>query len=95
MRLRTLFSMLSAVLLLAVFPAAGQEATVISSQVLSAADSQPLPGAAVSIPELSLSAPSPTATSSANSNLGIFTYPSHSPFGMNGRFVYSRVSYTF
>ena len=31
----------------------------------------------------------------ANSNLGIFTYPSHSPFGMNGRFVYGRVSYTF
>jgi iron complex outermembrane receptor protein len=30
-----------------------------------------------------------------NSNLGIFTYPSHSPFGMNGRFVYSRVSYKF
>jgi iron complex outermembrane receptor protein len=30
-----------------------------------------------------------------NSNLGIFTYPSHSPFGMNGRFVYARVSYTF
>ncbi len=27
-----------------------------------------------------------------NSNLGIFTYPSHSPFGMNGRFVYSRIS---
>ncbi len=27
-----------------------------------------------------------------NSNLGIFTYPSHSPFGMNGRFVYSRVT---
>ena len=31
----------------------------------------------------------------ANSNLGIFTYPSHSPFGMNGRFVYTRVSYRF
>ena len=31
----------------------------------------------------------------ANSNLGIFTYPSHSPFGMNGRFVYTRLSYTF
>jgi iron complex outermembrane recepter protein len=31
----------------------------------------------------------------ANSNLGIFTYPSHSPFGMNGRFVYSRVSFRF
>jgi len=31
----------------------------------------------------------------ANSNLGIFTYPSHSPFGMNGRFVYSRVSVRF
>lgn len=25
----------------------------------------------------------------------IFTYPRNSPFGMNGRFVYSRVSYTF
>ncbi|HEV8630823.1 MAG TPA: TonB-dependent receptor [Thermoanaerobaculia bacterium] len=31
----------------------------------------------------------------ANSNLGIFTYPSHSPFGMNGRFVYSRASVRF
>jgi iron complex outermembrane receptor protein len=28
-------------------------------------------------------------------NLGIFTYPRNSPFGMNGRFIYSRVSYTF
>jgi hypothetical protein len=25
----------------------------------------------------------------------IFTYPRNSPFGVNGRFVYSRVSYTF
>lgn len=30
-----------------------------------------------------------------NSNLGIFTYPSHSPFGMNGRFVYSRIEFRF
>jgi iron complex outermembrane receptor protein len=30
-----------------------------------------------------------------NANLGIFTYPSHSPFGMNGTFVYSRVEFTF
>lgn len=28
-------------------------------------------------------------------NFGIFTYPSQSPFGMNGRFVYTRVSVTF
>jgi iron complex outermembrane receptor protein len=28
-------------------------------------------------------------------NFGIFPYPSHSPFGMNGRFVYTRVGYTF
>jgi iron complex outermembrane receptor protein len=48
--------MLSAILLLAVLPAAGQEATVISGQVLSAADGQPLPGATVSIPELGLNA---------------------------------------
>lgn len=26
---------------------------------------------------------------------GIFTYPSHSPFGMNGRFVYTSLNYTF
>ena len=31
----------------------------------------------------------------ADANLGIFTYPRNSPFGMNGRFIYSRVSYTF
>jgi iron complex outermembrane receptor protein len=30
-----------------------------------------------------------------NSNFGIFTYPSHSPFGMNGRFIYSRITYRF
>jgi iron complex outermembrane receptor protein len=28
-------------------------------------------------------------------NFGIFTYPSQSPFGMNGRFVYTRLGYTF
>jgi iron complex outermembrane recepter protein len=31
----------------------------------------------------------------SQSNFGIFTYPSHSPFGMNGRFVYTRIGYTF
>jgi iron complex outermembrane receptor protein len=31
----------------------------------------------------------------ADANGGIFTYPRNSPFGMNGRFIYSRVSYTF
>ena len=30
-----------------------------------------------------------------NSNNGIFTYPSHSPFGMNGRFLYSRLTVRF
>ncbi|HXI13209.1 MAG TPA: TonB-dependent receptor [Thermoanaerobaculia bacterium] len=30
-----------------------------------------------------------------DSNLGIFTYPRNSPFGMNGRFIYSRISLTF
>ena len=55
MRLRELVLALSAVLLgLAVSPAAGQEPTVVSGQVLSAADGQPLPGATVSIPELGL-----------------------------------------
>lgn len=28
-------------------------------------------------------------------NFGIFTYPSQSPFGMNGRFVYTRLGVTF
>jgi len=31
----------------------------------------------------------------ADANFGIFTYPRNSPFGMNGRFLYSRISYTF
>lgn len=31
----------------------------------------------------------------ANSNLGIFPFPSHSPFGMNGRFVYTRLTLRF
>ncbi len=31
----------------------------------------------------------------AQSNNGMFTYPSQSPFGMNGRFVYTRVTYSF
>jgi iron complex outermembrane receptor protein len=37
----------------------------------------------------------PDLNLAANSNLGIFTYPSHSPFGMNGRFVYGRVGFRF
>ena len=37
----------------------------------------------------------PDANLTANSNLGIFPYPSSSPFGMNGRFIYSRVSFKF
>ena len=36
-----------------------------------------------------------TTVFTAQSNNGIFTYPSQSPFGMNGRFVYTRVTYTF
>ena len=31
----------------------------------------------------------------AQGNNGIFTYPINTPFGMNGRFVYTRVGYTF
>jgi iron complex outermembrane receptor protein len=31
----------------------------------------------------------------AQSNNGIFTYPSNSPFGMNGAFFYTRVGYSF
>jgi hypothetical protein len=30
-----------------------------------------------------------------NSFNGIQTYPSHSPFGMNGRFVYGRLTVRF
>jgi iron complex outermembrane receptor protein len=36
-----------------------------------------------------------TQVYTAQSNNGIFTYPSQSPFGMNGRFVYTRITYTF
>ena len=37
----------------------------------------------------------PDTQTGADLNLGIFPYPRNSPFGMNGRFIYSRVSYTF
>lgn len=37
----------------------------------------------------------PDRNSPPNSFNGIFTFPSHSPFGMNGRFVYTRVAYRF
>ncbi len=37
----------------------------------------------------------PDRNTGADANLGIFTYPRTSPFGMNGRFLYSRISYTF
>ena len=37
----------------------------------------------------------PNGAFTAPSNNGMFKYPSHSPFGMNGRYVYTRVSYTF
>jgi iron complex outermembrane receptor protein len=36
-----------------------------------------------------------TTVFTAQSNNGMFTYPSQSPFGMNGRFVYTRLTYTF
>ncbi|MCB1035456.1 MAG: TonB-dependent receptor, partial [Acidobacteria bacterium] len=37
----------------------------------------------------------PDPNTEPNSFNGIFVYPSHSPFGMNGRFVYGRISYRF
>ena len=39
--------------------------------------------------------PSRNRLNTAQANLGIFTYPSQSPYGMNGRFVYSRVEVRF
>lgn len=36
-----------------------------------------------------------TGAFTAQSNFGIFTYPSQTPFGMNGRLVYSRIGYRF
>ncbi|HET7705561.1 MAG TPA: TonB-dependent receptor [Thermoanaerobaculia bacterium] len=39
--------------------------------------------------------PDENIPNSAQGFNGIFRYPSHSPFGMNGRFVYTRVTYTF
>lgn len=37
----------------------------------------------------------PDENAEANANLGIFPYPSHAPFGMNGRFIYTRMTYRF
>ncbi|HEY8181996.1 MAG TPA: hypothetical protein VII32_07130, partial [Thermoanaerobaculia bacterium] len=45
-------------------------------------------------PRMNLGVGVPSSTEQVGS-AGVFTYPRNSPFGMNGRFVYSRVSYTF
>ncbi len=37
----------------------------------------------------------PDENVAANANNGIFPYPSHAPFGMNGRFLYSRIAVRF
>ena len=37
----------------------------------------------------------PEETLFANSNSGINRYPNNSPYGYNGRFVYTRISYRF
>lgn len=39
--------------------------------------------------------PDANLTGPVGAQEAIFTYPRNSPFGMNGRFVYSRISYTF
>ncbi|HEU4521367.1 MAG TPA: TonB-dependent receptor [Thermoanaerobaculia bacterium] len=39
--------------------------------------------------------PDENIPNSAQGFSGIFRYPSHSPFGMNGTFIYTRISYTF
>ena len=47
-----------------------------------------------SFPQKNLGAGTPNASVMVGS-AGAFTYPTNSPFGMNGRFVYTRVGYTF
>ncbi len=37
----------------------------------------------------------PDRNSTVNSFNGIQTFPSHSPFGMNGRAIYARIGATF
>lgn len=39
--------------------------------------------------------PDENIPNSAQGFSGIFRYPSHSPFGMNGTFIYTRIGYTF
>jgi len=45
-------------------------------------------------PAMNLGVGSPSSTEQVGS-AGVFTYPRNSPFGMNGRFVYSRIDYNF
>ncbi len=45
-------------------------------------------------PDYNLRAGRPSGSEQVGS-AGVFAYPRNSPFGMNGRFVYTRVSYTF
>jgi len=45
-------------------------------------------------PDRNLRAGTPSGSAQVGS-AGVFLYPINSPFGMNGRFVYTRVSYSF
>lgn len=45
-------------------------------------------------PDRNLRAGTPSGSQQVG-GAGVFLYPSNSPFGMNGRYVYSRVAYTF
>jgi iron complex outermembrane receptor protein len=45
-------------------------------------------------PDRNLRAGTPSGSAQVG-GAGVFTYPNNSPFGMNGRFVYTRVAYTF
>ena len=45
-------------------------------------------------PDKNLRAGIPSGSAQVGS-AGVFLYPINSPFGMNGRFVYTRVSYRF
>ncbi len=71
--------------------AMAQEAPIVTGVVTTRPDGLPVPGAVVSV----VGGDATATTATVNSFNGIQTFPSHSPFGMNGRALVLRVGRTF
>ena len=78
-------------------PVSAQDVVSIPGVVTTRADGAPVAGAGylLAVGAQNLFDVFPDRNTTVNSFNGIQTFPSHSPFGMNGRTLYARIGRTF